>query len=169
MAMPILFTLRPTQKDSEIDYFFALIHFGHADSGILFHFEYNEAEALPWGITVNKVNGDEYGYFSNLPKAVIKKFSDAMSTYLNGAYGRTEDNQPIPLPLADIGILTEKVLTFEPINNNQDIELITVCEHQHELVANLKNLPYFQEGAPDFVTNPPAMMDNTQDPSRKTH
>lgn len=169
MAMPILFTLRATQKDSEIDFFFTLIHFAHADSGIVFHFEYNVEEALPWGVLINKVDGSKYGYFTNLPESILQQFSVAMSTYLNGAYGLTQDNKPIPLPLADIMTISEKVLTFGPMNNNEDIELITVCNHQKELIENLENLPYFQNGAPDHIANPPEINDKTKEISHKKH
>lgn len=161
MAMPILFNFRAVQKDEGNRFFFALTHFGLDDSGVLFELEYDDSHQHPWGVLFNKKQGHPLGYFMNLSDEQLQKFSGALSSYLNAGYGFSSEGTAIPVPLNEILSLSERVLTAKSFEGEDDIELITVVEHQKELVNALSKLAYFEGGTPDHILNPPALIDNT--------
>ena len=161
MAMPILFNFRAVQKDEGNRFFFALTHFGLDDSGVLFELEYDDSHKHPWGVLINKKQGQPFGYFTNLSDQKLQQFSDALSSYLNSGYGFTDAGEPIPVPLNEILNISERVLTVKSFEGEDTVELITVVEHQKELIDVLSKLAFFASGAPNHILNPPALVDNT--------
>jgi len=160
MAMPILFNFRAVQKESSSVFLFALTNFSLDDSGILFELEYDDKHQHPWGITIKQVKGQPFGYLNNLPNEKLQILSSAMSTYLNSCLGFTEDGDAIHVPLSDVLDLSETVLTLSS-SSEQDVEFIPVIDQQKKLVDALNELEFFKSGSPDFVLNPPALVDNT--------
>lgn len=161
MAAPILLNIREVQKVSPYKFYFALNSFALIDSGILFELEFDEDHKYPWGVTIIQVKGGSFGYFTNLNKVALQKFSGAMSSYLNSFHG-FENSSPKPLLLSEVETISEKVLTFRGVGED-DIQLIDLNVTQQELVKQLASteIEFFKGAAPDYVLNPPKLLESS--------
>lgn len=162
MSLPILLNIRAIQKDSPYTFYFALDNYSYTPSGLLLRLDYDEDHKYPWGVTINKIQGNEFGYFSNLAASTLQKISSAFSSYLN-SYNGFEQNSPKALKLGEIMLLSEKIVTLVDIGpeNDRQVRVQDCGVELRELLDSLAKteLPFLMREPDSSVINPQKFVD----------
>lgn len=145
MAFPILLNIRhvvTTEKQVQL----AISNFGLNDSGMLFVCDYDQAQELPWGVTIVEVRGNEFGLFSGMSDEKKQMFSSELSSLLNGFYGMDSTNKPISIKPEQVKEkLSEQVFTFVS-QKEGSVTLVPVGVSQKELFEKApKDIPFFSD------------------------